>query len=42
MELLVSLKYWQWLCKLGMEDQIFNCFFFCKKCFVNGLIDIET
>ena len=36
MELLASLKYWQWLCKLGMEGQIF------KKWFVNGLIDIET
>ena len=31
-----QLKYWQWLCKLGMEGQIF------KKQFVNGLIDIET
>ena len=37
MELLASLKYWQWLCKLGMEDQILNCFFFVVR---NGLLTV--
>ena len=36
MELLASLKYWQWLCKLGMEDQVSIVFFFVR----NGLLTV--